>query len=590
MSHGKKRAHSMRAIHLIWTQLTRRPGIAVFLIVLVGAEIGLADRFPPDPVEEVRLALKSRAPDRNLQQRVQALRTVADMRRALGLQEWNTEAGGMDEPVRIGLADRFKNEVRRQLKSGPPDIRLAVIDMLAEMGASLRTEQDPRGIARALAPELAELVKSGDSPRIREHAARALGLVYPDPKVAVPPLLDLLASVSIAERRTAVDALVSLLRVANQLSSGEGAGGVKAERSDIVQLGTAILPLMGRGFSNPDAEVRRLTAEATEQAAAALYNQVPQTRALGDEASEVQGARELLTLARNELLPLMEAFQQQDTVLTKALRDPDVRVRLLIARALEELGNARMRLYAPLFTKPIAAPAPGARGAAPTRGDLLAVSQPAPAAPAGDPLLQTLQTALSTLATLVADPQVAVRLAAIDALEALGPPAAPAAPALVQAMTDPNPFVRWSAARTLGKMAPVESATAVPGLARLLFDTDLDVRLSSTVALDRYGPVAKSAVPALIRATTASDAEMRMAAMHALEGIGTGAEPAVPALATALSDPDSRVRQVAAAVLGRFGSLAVSAEPALRKALDDPDAEVRRAASEAILSVLQPDR
>jgi HEAT repeat protein len=334
----------MRSIQFIKNPLARRPGVAILAVSLLYAGRGLADRFPPDPVEEVRQALKSPPPHANLAKRIEALRSLADMRRALGLQEWRSELGGTDEPIYATLADRFKQEARRLLKNGTAGVRLAVMDMLAEIGPSLRSPQDPRGIAGALAPELADVVKHGDTPRIREQAARALGLIFPDPGVALPPLLDLLASPDLPERRAAANALVNLLRVTNQLSSK--AGGVEVERVPrgyIVQLGTSILPVASVGLTNLDPQVRRLAAEAIEQLAASLNNLVPQPRT-GEEAVNPEAERKELESVQRELMPLLEAFVQQTAVLAKALQDSDVEVRLFTLRALEDLGGARLKL------------------------------------------------------------------------------------------------------------------------------------------------------------------------------------------------------------------------------------------------------
>jgi HEAT repeat protein len=361
----------MRSIQFIRKHLARRPGVAVLAFTLLCAGLGLADRFPPDPVEELRQALKTPPPHVNLAQRAEALRSLADMRRALGLQEWRSELGGTDDPIYATLADRFKQEARRLLKNGSAGVRLAVMDMLAEIGPSLRAPQDPRGIAGALAPELADLVKNGDTSRIREQAARALGLVFPDPSVALPPLLDLLASPDFPERRAAANALVDLLRVTNQLSSK--AGGAEAERVPrgyIVQLGTDILPVASIGLTNLDPRVRRLAAEAIEQLAAALTNLVPQPRT-GEEAVDPRAERKELESVHRELMPLLEAFARQKAVLAKALQDGDVEVRLFTLRALESLGGARLKLLRVVAPKtaPARSSESGAAGsAAPTGG------------------------------------------------------------------------------------------------------------------------------------------------------------------------------------------------------------------------------
>jgi HEAT repeat protein len=359
----------MHSIQLLRKQMVRRPATAALAMALFCAGLGLADRFPPDPVEELRQALKGPPPHPDLAQRMEALRTLPEMRRALALQEWTSDVPGTEQ-IYSALADRFKKEARHLLKNGTADVRQAVMDMLAEMGPSLRSTQDPNGIAGALAPELAHLVKNGDTPRIRAQAARALGLVFPDPAVAVPPLLDLVASPDLQERRAAANALVNMLRVTNELSSGTS--NVLAERvprSYIVQLGTAILPLAGKGLGSSDPAVRRLAAEGIEQLAASLDSHVPQPRA-GEEAIDLQGERNQLGSAYRELMPLLEALSQQKPVFATALQDTDSQVCLLILRALESLGSARLKLLriGGPNGAPSRAPAPGSTENPPPAG------------------------------------------------------------------------------------------------------------------------------------------------------------------------------------------------------------------------------
>src|SRR5262249_10872919 len=115
-----------------------------------------------------------------------------------------------------------------------------------------------------------------------------------------------------------------------------------------------------------------------------------------------------------------------------------------------------------------------------------------------DPLVQSLQAIVQTLAAGLGDADVRARRTIIDVLESLGAAGAPAGASLVPSLRDPDRFVRWAAARTLGKIAPVAAETAVPGLAELLMDQDLDLRLTAALALERYGPTSKAAVPSLI--------------------------------------------------------------------------------------------
>jgi HEAT repeat protein len=203
-----------------------------------------------------------------------------------------------------------------------------------------------------------------------------------------------------------------------------------------------------------------------------------------------------------------------------------------------------------------------------------------------DPLLKGLRSALPGLAAGLKDRDVRIRLASLDVLEEMGPDAAPVASAVLEATHDPNLFVRWAAARTIGKMGPVEVKRGVSELARLISDEDLDVRTIAARGLERYGPAARAAVPALTRAVNVGDSEIRVGVMRALDGIGPDARSAIPAISRALSHSDYRVRRTAAEVLGHFGPLAKSAEPALRRALSDNEPDVRQAASDALLSIV----
>jgi vesicle coat complex subunit len=215
-------------------------------------------------------------------------------------------------------------------------------------------------------------------------------------------------------------------------------------------------------------------------------------------------------------------------------------------------------------------------------------------------LLQAVRQALPGLTSAVADPNQKARLAAIDALEMLDPAALDelskdketaraiqnAVRALVKALKDPSHFVRWSAARTLGKMQQVQMANEiVPGLIPLLSEDDLDVALAAATALERLGPSAAAAVPALARTVGRGDEELRVAALQALLGIGRAAISALPAVIATLQDKDPRVRKAGASLLSKAGYLARPAIPALQRALNDPDPEVRKAASDALLVI-----
>jgi len=290
----------------------------------------------------------------------------------------------------------------------------------------------------------------------------------------------------------------------------------------------------------------------------ALGQQIPQPLNTGGMA-DIRDDVLRLEQSQRMLRPLLETVSTLADSLARATADPDQEVRIIARKAIEEISSARQRL-------------PQASG-----GDV-----------AKEPLLDALVQMKSALIAGVSDrSSVATRLLAIDALEAMGKHGTAAAPALIKAMHDPNQFVRWSAARTMGKMAPVGAEGAIPALREMLHDREIDLCLAAATALERYGPAAVSAIPDLVEASRTTDVVLRVAALRTIAGIGTGAKSAVPAIAYGLKDPEPRVRQTAAEVLGQFGPLAIGAESEVRATLNDPAPEVRRAVSDALLTILQ---
>src|SRR5262249_32339037 len=214
------------------------------------------------------------------------------------------------------------------------------------------------------------------------------------------------------------------------------------------------------------------------------------------EIKNINRDREEVLAERKELKPLLIAFRDLAPGLAAVASDKDPTVREYVIRTFEELGNARQKLLLRAGTVPSYQPTNG--GTAPGgdkkdaanplddcearlldtdgiryAGTELAQRLPQPRLPAGeDPLLEALEKALRALAQSLNDPKATVRLAAVDALETLGDEAAPVAPQLAWALTDPDRFVRWAAARTLGRMSPekAKSEKVVPYLVRMLDD------------------------------------------------------------------------------------------------------------------------
>jgi HEAT repeat protein len=604
------------------------PGLVVASVLcgLTFSSNGRADRFPPDPVEELRQALRLTIPElarqdpafakraaeakpeeqpklfqaekeRILAERVQALRSLSDLRRALVLREWTTQDTEMleeglspNQKYHLMVAQRFENAVRRVLHGRDAVAKLAVMAMLSEKGAEARASEERAGVGRPFARDFADLALDDPEPGVRQAAARTLGQIFPDPGIAAPALARIITSPNVQERRAAAGALDDMIRLVSRLTTSSSAaqipGKIEASPSDLVKTGQAIVPVAARGLSDPDRTVRLRSAAAIDQAADAMLAQAPQRTVAEEEPESNPQYQAVLTT----IMPLLNALGDQASALARAVSDPDPQIRIHARHALESLATARSRVRR-FTSRTSLPPLPGVESdlQPPPRGGTIA--PPAgqkPSAAAEERVDKDIQAAVPGLAAGLFDRDVASRLAALDVLEVLGPASAGAVPQLTAALRDPDLFVRWQSARTLAKIGPVNYPPVIPALDRLLRDPDLDVRLAACAALQSYGPAASPAIDALIAALAdATDTDLRLAIMTTFETIGTSARPAIGTLIDELQNPDARARQKAAEVLGRFGPMAASAEPALRRALDDENAEVRRAASEALLNVLR---
>jgi len=189
----------------------------------------------------------------------------------------------------------------------------------------------------------------------------------------------------------------------------------------------------------------------------------------------------------------------------------------------------------------------------------------------------------------VKDENASVRLATMEAMESLGD-AFEARAIMREATADSSAYVRWAAARALGKSASstTDAKAAAPdvtALTKLVDDKDLDVRTAALVSLAKFGTKAKTASAKVLDAANRGDIEPRVIAVKALGAIESDAPPTVPVLIEGLKNKDDRLRRAAASGLVRFGPEAKEALPELRKALQSEDAELRLSAAEAILAI-----
>lgn len=180
------------------------------------------------------------------------------------------------------------------------------------------------------------------------------------------------------------------------------------------------------------------------------------------------------------------------------------------------------------------------------------------------------------------DKEPSVRWNAAEALAGVGPRAVSAKPGLLAALEDPNDLVRLRAATALGKIDPTAPAAVVRVLVDILEKEGL-LASDAAIALGELGPVAAAAVPTLIKALRNSDKDERRWAADALGKMGPAATPAVPGLIEVLKkDAEPDARRNAAQALGELGAAARPAAAALKAAAHDKDEGVRDAAAQAL--------
>lgn len=195
------------------------------------------------------------------------------------------------------------------------------------------------------------------------------------------------------------------------------------------------------------------------------------------------------------------------------------------------------------------------------------------------------------------DPDLSVRLAAVEELSHRTSSSQDAIDALVEALADPAPLPRRFAA---GGLAEVKSPSTpmLLALAKLLGDTELEPRDSAARSLAALAPRAPAEAVkdlATLLAAAAGDKEESVRA-HVVEALGAlGAAgvhlvPAVkPALDRALTDPSAEVRGAAAAAIGQLAAAGVPGTiPLLTKALADPVHDVRKQAVVALEKIGPP--
>jgi len=164
-----------------------------------------------------------------------------------------------------------------------------------------------------------------------------------------------------------------------------------------------------------------------------------------------------------------------------------------------------------------------------------------------------------------------VRWIAADALGKIGDDRA--IPGLLKLVEDSDSDVRSRAADALGNIG---DDRAIGGLLKLVEDSDSDVRWMAADALGKIGDA--QAIPGLLKLVEHSHHYVRWSAADALGNIGDA--QAIGGLLKLLEDSDSDLRWIAADALGKIGD--AQAIGGLLKLVKDSNSGVRRRAAYAL--------
>jgi HEAT repeat protein len=512
----------------------------------------------------------------------------------------------IDDDVFKKLMQRFVVELKKVLQSEDLLTQRAAATLAGDFVSDIYSERRGligRAVIDELVPELARLAGKTTDPGVEVSIARSLGNIVLELKDGLTPKANDAIRTAIGQiqkakspepRRAVIDTAGALVKLLNPDPGEEKLQPTIAKREDLISL-MGLTPILFRGLADTDAithkkaifVLARLVSLLTKDRqililTAPLAPPPPGRKPDAAEEKVIKANMERLERELEAMRKHLEPFWKQRDVFVKALNDSDPEVRLAALRALEDLAILQGYVYERMGGIPDVKP-DGKEG-----------KDEAPPAPGMffEPLFTD---ATPLIVKNMKDRDYQIRIMATQVLECRGPLARDQGPALVETLRDSNPFVRWVAARTLGRLNQPAVKGAAVGLAGLANDEDLSVRIAVANAIESLGSEGREAVPALLRVVNTGDGDFREAALKALGAAGpyTTAHPLtvekrgkliVPALVRELSNPDVQVRRAAAQALGRFPADVALAAPALKKALDDEDSEVRRYATEALLS------
>ncbi len=463
-----------------------------------------------------------------------------------------------DEQVIAGLI--------RDLRGGAKDARAEAARALGVIGPP----------ARSAVPDLVALMtREGDPAAV--DAAGAVLAIGADHPAAGPALVRALRDPKPVARVGAMAAIGLLLDAGEDghlKGGGHAPGGVNAVVAGLGPAGRELVPAVVGNLKAGDPKVREAAVALLWDLGRCAAASVPDLiAALDDPAEDVRALvpRALLSVGpdSNAVVPALLRSASAEELETRfhpwgryeesnapgdpaalagALKEKDPAVRRVAAFCLWEIG------------------------------------------PRADPVLPAVRAALN-------DPDEEVRLIAAGALIARRPGDTEAEALLTAALSRLSRVHQSRGgfyvtafsfyADVLGNLG-AKAGTEVPRLIRTGFGfggQSGEPEAVAARALVKLGPVA---VPALKDVLGGPDDRLRADAAQVVGAIGPAAADAVPTLVGLLDATDPRVRSTAAHVLGRIGPAARAAVPALRKRLDVPE-PVARVQTAAILWKIERD-
>jgi len=563
----------------------------IWLGMLAGLLLAVPSAHAQDPVEKLRQALLLNTGDgdpkveilvkrrKQIEASVAELNSISQLRRAYNLKEWMThiEVEKVDPKLtidryRIEIGDRLIKTVNLGAEDPDPNVKIPIASLIAEMSdADQATERRGQGkFTRAFTKTISNMAKD-ENLLVRQYALSALGKITPKPGDVVPLLRSALKSDALGPRRFAAFALNDLVKNASSLRIMDD-DKKRPEDNEELQTIHQVIAAAADGFNDDDERVRGYCLQAILESAKAL------TDYIGSSSQPILREEKGNRILDRDLNAVLNSLQAVNPSVLARVKDAKINVRLTALHAMDQIGVARGKLIQTLHEL--------------TTEKNTNNSELLKAANATDPLGNLIQGDWKHVVALLKDDETRIRRGAMEILEQLGEQGEVASDEVTRALSDPDRWVRWTAARALRHYGHKKiSSAAIRALGAMLSDPDADLSAAAADALGEMGPNATEAVEALVINVGDGDVENRIKAMNALVRIGgIAGGRATPKLVETLSDSDVRIRRAAAETLGQFGPAAKAALPALRAAMRDIDGAVRLNASEAILSIAPPQK